>query len=225
MLRLISKIIIWCIALFIGTSVLAVVIYKYMPVYITPTMVIKSIEQGNGWQHQWTPIEEISENMSLAVIASEDNLFMSHNGFDFQQIKIAAEEARKGGRQRGASTITQQTAKNVFLWQGRSWVRKGIEAYFTLLIEFIWGKERIMEVYLNSIEMGEGIYGVQAIANANFNKDASQLSRREAALIAATLPNPVKYSSKNPSRYMRKRQSQITRLMRLIENPHLGCKN
>ena len=95
MLRLISKIIIWCIALFIGTSVLAVVIYKYMPVYITPTMVIKSIEQGNGWQHQWTPLEEISENMSLAVIASEDNLFMSHNGFDFQQIKIAAEEAKK----------------------------------------------------------------------------------------------------------------------------------
>ena len=223
MLRRISKIIIRCIAFFFVTSILAVIIYKFMPVYLTPTMITKSIEQGNGWEHQWTPIEEISENMSLAVIASEDNLFMSHNGFDFQQIKIAAEEAKKGGRQRGASTISQQTAKNVFLWQGRSWIRKGIEAYFTLLIEFIWGKERIMEVYLNSIEMGEGIYGVQAIANANFNKDASQLSRSEAALIAATLPNPVKYSSKNPSRYMKKRQSQITRLMRLVENPHLGC--
>lgn len=223
MLRRISKIIIRCIAVFFVTSILAVITYKYMPVYLTPTMITKSIEQGNDWQHQWTPLEEISENMSLAVIASEDNLFMSHNGFDFQQIKIAAEEAKKGGRQRGASTISQQTAKNVFLWQGRSWIRKGLEAYFTILIEFIWGKERIMEVYLNSIEMGEGIYGVQAVADAHFNKDASQLSRNEAALIAATLPNPVKYSSKNPSRYMKKRQSQITRLMRLVENPHLGC--
>lgn len=223
MFRFLTKIIIGSIVFFIGSSVLAVFIYKYMPVYVTPTMIIKSLEQGNGWEHRWTPIEEISENMSLAVIASEDNLFMSHNGFDFQQIRIAAEEAKNGGRQRGASTISQQTAKNVFLWQGRSWIRKGLEAYFTILIEFIWGKERIMEVYLNSIEMGEGVYGTQAIANTNFNKEASQLSKQEAALIAATLPNPVKYSSKSPSKYIKKRQSQITRLMRLVENPHLGC--
>ena len=194
-----------------------------MPVYITPLMITRSIENDDEMQHKWVPIEEISENMALAVISSEDNLFMSHSGFDFDQIQKAIEEAEKTGRQRGASTISQQTAKNVFLWNGRSWVRKGLEAYFTVLIELIWGKERIMEVYLNSIEMGPGIYGAEAVAQAHFGKSASNLTRREAALIAATLPNPLKYSSKNPSKYMRKRQRQITRLMGLVENPHIGC--
>lgn len=194
-----------------------------MPVYITPLMITRSIENDDEMQHKWVPIEEISENMALAVISSEDNLFMSHSGFDFDQIQKAIEEAEKTGRQRGASTISQQTAKNVFLWNGRSWVRKGLEAYFTVLIELIWGKERIMEVYLNSIEMGPGIYGAEAVAQAHFGKSASKLTRREAALIAATLPNPLKYSSKNPSKYMRKRQRQITRLMGLVENPHIGC--
>ena len=194
-----------------------------MPVYITPLMITRSIEKDDEMQHKWVPIEEISENMALAVVSSEDNLFMSHSGFDFDQIQKAIEEAEKTGRQRGASTISQQTAKNVFLWNGRSWVRKGLEAYFTVLIELIWGKERIMEVYLNSIEMGPGIYGAEAVAQAHFGKSASKLTRREAALIAATLPNPLKYSSKNPSKYMRKRQRQITRLMGLVENPHIGC--
>ena len=194
-----------------------------MPVYITPLMITRSIENDDEMQHKWVPIEEISENMALAVVSSEDNLFMSHSGFDFDQIQKAIEEAEKTGRQRGASTISQQTAKNVFLWNGRSWVRKGLEAYFTVLIELIWGKERIMEVYLNSIEMGPGIYGAEAVAQAHFGKSASNLTRREAALIAATLPNPLKYSSKNPSKYMRKRQRQITRLMGLVENPHIGC--
>ena len=194
-----------------------------MPVYITPLMITRSIENDDEMQHKWVPIEEISENMALAVVSSEDNLFMSHSGFDFDQIQKAIEEAEKTGRQRGASTISQQTAKNVFLWNGRSWVRKGLEAYFTVLIELIWSKERIMEVYLNSIEMGPGIYGAEAVAQAHFGKSASKLTRREAALIAATLPNPLKYSSKNPSKYMRKRQRQITRLMGLVENPHIGC--
>ncbi len=194
-----------------------------MPVYITPLMITRSIENDDEMQHKWVSIEEISENMALAVVSSEDNLFMSHSGFDFDQIQKAIEEAEKTGRQRGASTISQQTAKNVFLWNGRSWVRKGLEAYFTVLIELIWGKERIMEVYLNSIEMGPGIYGAEAVAQAHFGKSASKLTRREAALIAATLPNPLKYSSKNPSKYMRKRQRQITRLMGLVENPHIGC--
>ena len=194
-----------------------------MPVYITPLMITRSIENDDEMQHKWVPIEEISENMALAVVSSEDNLFMSHSGFDFDQIQKAIEEAEKTGRQRGASTISQQTAKNVFLWNGRSWVRKGLEAYFTVLIELIWGKERIMEVYLNSIEMGPGIYGAEAVAQAHFGKSASKLTRREAALIAATLPNPLKYSSKNPSKYIRKRQRQITRLMGLVENPHIGC--
>lgn len=222
-MKSVFKILIWLVILFFSSTIAAVVIYKFLPVYFTPLMITRSIENDDKFQHKWVPIEEISENMALAVVASEDNLFMSHSGFDFDQIQQAIEEAEKSGRQRGASTISQQTAKNVFLWHGRSWVRKGLEAYFTVLIELIWGKERIMEVYLNSIEMGPGIYGAEAVAQAHFNKSASQLTRREAALIAATLPNPLKFSSKDPSKYMRKRQRQITRLMRLVENPHFGC--
>ncbi|MBO5748482.1 MAG: monofunctional biosynthetic peptidoglycan transglycosylase [Muribaculaceae bacterium] len=222
-MKTITRLLVWIIVFFFGSTIAAVVVYKWMPVYITPLMITRSIENDDEMQHKWVPIEEISENMALAVVSSEDNLFMSHSGFDFDQIQKAIEEAEKTGRQRGASTISQQTAKNVFLWNGRSWVRKGLEAYFTVLIELIWGKERIMEVYLNSIEMGPGIYGAEAVAQAHFGKSASKLTRREAALIAATLPNPLKYSSKNPSKYMRKRQRQITRLMGLVENPHIGC--
>ena len=222
-MKTITRLLLWIIVFFFGSTIAAVVVYKWMPVYITPLMITRSIENDDEMQHKWVPIEEISENMALAVVSSEDNLFMSHSGFDFDQIQKAIEEAEKTGRQRGASTISQQTAKNVFLWNGRSWVRKGLEAYFTVLIELIWGKERIMEVYLNSIEMGPGIYGAEAVAQAHFGKSASKLTRREAALIAATLPNPLKYSSKNPSKYIRKRQRQITRLMGLVENPHIGC--
>lgn len=222
-MKTITRLLLWIIVFFFGSTIAAVVVYKWMPVYITPLMITRSIENDDEMQHKWVPIEEISENLALAVVSSEDNLFMSHSGFDFDQIQKAIEEAEKTGRQRGASTISQQTAKNVFLWNGRSWVRKGLEAYFTVLIELIWGKERIMEVYLNSIEMGPGIYGAEAVAQAHFGKSASKLTRREAALIAATLPNPLKYSSKNPSKYMRKRQRQITRLMGLVENPHIGC--
>ena len=222
-MKTITRLLVWIIVFFFGSTIAAVVVYKWMPVYITPLMITRSIENDDEMQHKWVPIEEISENMALAVVSSEDNLFMSHSGFDFDQIQKAIEEAEKTGRQRGASTISQQTAKNVFLWNGRSWVRKGLEAYFTVLIELIWGKERIMEVYLNSIEMGPGIYGAEAVAQAHFGKSASKLTRREAEIIAATLPNPLKYSSKNPSKYMRKRQRQITRLMSLVENPHIGC--
>lgn len=223
-MRVIGKLVCWVLALFLSSTLLAVVVYKFMPVYITPLMVIRACENNDfSWEHKWMPIEEISENMALAVISSEDNRYMTHNGFDFIEIQKAIDEANKGGRQRGASTISQQTAKNVFLWPNSSWIRKGFEAYFTLLIEWIWGKERIMEVYLNSIEMGNAIYGVEAVAETNFNKKASELTRREAALIAATLPNPIRFSSKNPSSYMRKRQRQISNLMTKVENPHLGC--
>ena len=223
-MRVIGKLVCWVLALFLSSTLLAVVVYKFMPVYITPLMVIRACENNDfSWEHKWVPIEEISENMALAVISSEDNRYMTHNGFDFIEIQKAIDEANKGGKQRGASTISQQTAKNVFLWPNSSWIRKGFEAYFTLLIEWIWGKERIMEVYLNSIEMGNAIYGVEAVAETNFNKKASELTRREAALIAATLPNPIRFSSKNPSSYMRKRQRQISNLMTKVENPHLGC--
>lgn len=155
--------------------------------------------------------------MAVAVMASEDQRFLTHHGFDVIEIRNAVEEKRAGKRLRGGSTISQQTAKNVFLWPSSSWIRKGFEVYFTALIELCWTKERIMEVYLNSIEMGKGIYGVEAVARQHFGRPAKELTRANCALIAATLPNPLKFSSKNPSRYMLKRQTAIMRQMRHID--------
>ena len=160
--------------------------------------------------HHWVSFDDMSIYMPVAVIASEDQRFLEHHGFDYKAIQQAAESNLKGGKRlRGGSTISQQTAKNVFLWPGRSWLRKGLEAYFTFLIEMTWSKKRIMEVYLNSIEMGNGIYGVDAVAREHFNTSAKDLSRSQCALIAATLPNPRRYSSAYPSSYMLKRQRQI----------------
>jgi monofunctional biosynthetic peptidoglycan transglycosylase len=157
----------------------------------------------------------MSDQMPLAVMGSEDANFLTHHGFDFKAIESAAKRNRQHPEKNklGASTISQQTAKNVFLWPGRSWVRKGLEAYFTVLIELFWTKERIMEVYLNSIETGEGIYGVEAIARDNWGLSAAQLTKAQCALIAATLPNPRQFSSKHPSSYMLKRQRRIMREM------------
>ena len=157
--------------------------------------------------------------MPVAVMASEDAKFLKHHGFDYEAIEHAAKRNLEHPEKRrlGASTISQQTAKNVFLWPGRSWVRKGFEVYFTTLIEFLWPKERIMEVYLNSIEMGEGIYGVDAVAEEHFSTDALHLSKAQCALIAATLPNPRKFSSKHPSAYMLKRQARILREMKYVQ--------
>ena len=152
------------------------------------------------------------------------HLFMSHHGFDFDQIKKAITERNEGRRKRGASTISQQTAKNVFLWNGGGWLRKGLEAYFTVLIELLWGKERIMEVYLNSIEMGYGLYGVEATSRENFRKKARKLTGQESALIAATLPNPLRFDSARPSSYMFKRQKQILSLMKKIEKVEMGAE-
>ena len=214
---------------FLCTSVGAVVAYKWLPVPVTPLMLYRCAQQAaNGqemrMEHEWVPIDSISHNVAQAVMASEDNLFLHHSGFDFEQIHRARLEALHGGRERGASTISQQTAKNVFLWQGHSWVRKGLEAYFTVLIELIWGKERIMEVYLNSIEMGQGIYGVQAVAQFHFGKTADRLTAADAALIAASLPNPLKRNSAAPTRYMKKRQRQIVSLMKKIDDCGMGCR-
>jgi monofunctional biosynthetic peptidoglycan transglycosylase len=177
-------------------------------------MFIRCIEQvADGksitWHHHWVSLEKMSPSMPVAVMASEDQRFLTHHGFDFDAIQKAAESNKDGKKIRGGSTISQQTAKNVFLWPGRSWIRKGFETYFTFLIELLWSKQRIMEVYLNSIEMGDGIYGVDAVAEYHFNTDAAGLSRADCALIAATLPNPRKFSSKEPSAYMLKRQRQI----------------
>lgn len=158
-------------------------------------------------------MDQISPNLVQAVVASEDNRFMDHFGFDFDAIEKARIHNEHSRRKHGASTITQQTAKNVFLWQGRTWVRKGFEAYFTLLIEIFWSKERIMEVYLNVIEMGPGIYGAEAASQKYFGHSAKNLTRAEAALIAAALPDPLKRNPARPSPYLRKRQEQILRNM------------
>ena len=184
-------------------------------------MFIRCFQQiGEGksirMHHHWVPMSEISPHMPVAVMASEDQRFLLHHGFDYQAIEKAALHNLEGKKKHGASTISQQTAKNVFLWPGRSWVRKGFEAYFTVLIELMWSKQRIMEVYLNSIEMGDGIYGVDAVAADHFATDAADLSRSQCALIAATLPNPRKFSSKDPSAYMLKRRSQIEHEMKFI---------
>ena len=208
-------------ALFLLVTVLSVCLYRFIPVYYTPLMLIRAVEQmGNDRpptiHHKWVRLDEISPHLVQAVVASEDNLFMQHWGFDFVQIKKAIEENRYRARPRGASTISQQTAKNVFLWPQSSYIRKGFEVYFTTLIELIWGKRRIMEVYLNSIEMGDGIYGAESVARHHFGKSAKALTVSESAMIAATLPNPRRYSSAMPSSYIKQRQQQITKLMRLI---------
>ncbi len=206
---------------FFLSTIGSVVVYKFLPVYVTPLMVIRSAQQiisGEApvWKHTWVSFDNISRHLPMAVISSEDNRFAEHNGFDIVEIKKAMKENKTRKKKRGASTISQQTAKNVFLWPNSSWVRKGMEVYFTFLIEKVWGKERIMEVYLNSIEMGKGIYGAEATAKAKFGTTAKQLSKAQCALIAATLPNPIRFDSAHPSPYMLKRQGQIMRLMNLV---------
>ena len=210
----------WGLTLFFGTTILTVVVLKFFPVYYTPLMFIRLFQLDEmKLKHTWVSLDEMSPSMPLAVMASEDAKFPDHWGFDFEAIQYAAKRNKEHPEKNrlGASTISQQTAKNVFLWPGRSWVRKGLEAYFTVLIEVFWSKERIMEVYLNSIEMGPGIYGVQAVAEEHFGCDAKDLSANQCALIAATLPNPRRFSSKNPSRYMKKRQRQIRANMRYVK--------
>ncbi len=218
---IIGRIFKWMVVAFFGSTILAVVALRFIPVYFTPLMFIRCAQQISKGEeiklkHHWVPLSDISRHLPVAVMASEDQRFLLHHGFDYNAIEQAAMSNLKGGKKRGGSTISQQTAKNVFLWPGRSWVRKGLEAYFTVLIEMTWSKQRIMEVYLNSIEMGPGIYGADAVAQQHFDKTASELFRSECALIAATLPNPIKFSSKSPSPYMQKRKRQIEQQMRFM---------
>ncbi len=206
---------------FLGLSILTVIIFKWVPIPITPLMITRSIENkfdGNDaiLSHDWVPLEEVSPNLQKAVIASEDGNFLKHSGFDFAAMQKAFKNNQKGKRLKGGSTISQQTAKNVFLWQGRSYVRKGLEAYFTVLIELIWGKERIMEVYLNSIEMGNGVYGAQEASRVWYQTAAINLTKRQAAGIAAILPNPRKFKASNSSSYIERRKDRIMRNMRHI---------
>ena len=222
--RFIKKIIIWIVVAFFASTILSVVALRWLPVYFTPLMFIRLGQQVSAGQemtlhHHWVPLEEISPSLSLAVMASEDARFLEHNGFDYKAIEHAAMRNMKHPEKRklGASTISQQTAKNVFLWPGRSWTRKGLEVYFTALIELMWSKQRIMEVYLNSIEMGNGIYGADAVAEWHFNTTADKLTKPQCALIAATLPNPRRFNSAKPSAYMLKRQKRILHEMKFVK--------
>jgi monofunctional biosynthetic peptidoglycan transglycosylase len=223
-MKFIKKLILRIVVAFFASTILSVVALRFIPVWFTPLMFIRCYEQlKEGGElrmtHHWVSLDEMSENMPVAVMASEDARFLSHHGFDFKAIESAAKRNIQHPEKRrlGASTISQQTAKNVFLWPGRSWIRKGFEVYFTSLIELMWSKERIMEVYLNSIETGEGIYGVEAIANENWGLHANQLSKSQCALIAVTLPNPRQFSSKHPSAYMQKRQKRILHEMKFVK--------
>jgi monofunctional biosynthetic peptidoglycan transglycosylase len=205
---------------FLAIPLIAVIIFKWVPIPATPLMAIRYFEQKEAkketvWKHDWVPLEEISKNLQLAVICSEDQNFLKHNGFDMEAIEKAFDNNQKGKKVRGASTISQQTAKNVFLWPQRSWLRKGMETYVTFLIELVWSKERIMEVYLNSIEMGNGIYGAEAASQRWFKKSASKLSKSEAAAIAAILPRPLNYRANPPTNYIAKRKLWIFRQMGL----------
>lgn len=208
---------------FLLISITWVVVYKFVPVPFTATMVINSIanlgsEDPVLWSKDWRPISEISSQYMRAVIASEDQKFNDHSGFDVEAIRKAYESNAKNSKKiKGGSTISQQTAKNAFLWQGRSWFRKGLEACFTVLIELIWSKERILEVYLNIAEMGNGIYGVEAASQKYFGKSAAKVTKSEAALVAAILPSPKRYSASKPGPYVRKRQQWIARQMNNVK--------
>lgn len=208
-------------------SVVLVFILRWVPIVETPIMLLRSVQNiGNEkfeTRKNWVPLKEISPELVKAVIASEDNRFFTHHGFDFEQISKAIEENKTRKRERGASTISQQTAKNVFTFHTHTWIRKGIETYFTILIELIWGKERIMEVYLNVVELGKGIYGAQAASEYYFGCKAKQLSRHQACLFAACIPSPLKMNPSKPGSYTIKRSIQISNLIPKLDYPKFLC--
>ncbi|MBL4663111.1 MAG: monofunctional biosynthetic peptidoglycan transglycosylase [Flavobacteriaceae bacterium] len=214
--RFIVKTLLW----FLVFSIAWVLLYKYVSVPYTPLMAIRTAKANTSYEtkHQWVPMIAISKEIQLAVICAEDQQFLNHNGFDYEAIEKAYKSNKEGRKLRGGSTISQQTAKNVFLWPGRSWFRKGMETYFTFLIETFWSKERILEVYLNSIEMGDGVYGVEAASAYWFNTTAKNLSSHEAAAIASILPNPRKYRASPRTNYLEKRKQWILRQMNNFGN-------
>jgi monofunctional biosynthetic peptidoglycan transglycosylase len=224
---ILGNIIKWVLITMLAGSILLVLLFRYVPVPTSPLMFIRAYEQvARGekirWHHQWVPLEDMSPDLPLAVMSCEDQRFLNHNGFDWDEIQKVMAEREEGKRFRGGSTISQQTAKNVFLFPTSAtgklaWARKGVEAYFTVLIEFMWDKQRIMEVYLNTIEMGDGIYGAEAVAQEHFGRDAKSLTRNQCAMIAVTLPNPLKMNSASPTNYMYRRQSWCLKQMK-----HLG---
>ena len=212
--RKILKIILIAFLCIWGLNLLTTILYRWVNPPITLTMISRSVFDGEPLKKEWKSLDEISPYLVDASVASEDNMFLGHNGFDRVAIDIAIEEHKSGKSNRGGSGISQQTAKNVFLWQGRSWIRKGLEVYQTFLIELFWSKERIMEVYLNVIEMGHGIYGAEAAAQEYFHKSAKNLTRAEASQIVAAYPNP-RDPKRNPAKPST-RAAKIRNLMNLI---------
>ncbi|MBB5440670.1 monofunctional biosynthetic peptidoglycan transglycosylase [Pedobacter sp. AK017] len=216
-MSVVTRVFLW----FLMVSVLWVLVYRFVNPPITLLMVLRNIELTTDgkpakMEKEWVDFEDISDNMKRAAVSAEDQLFLKHIGFDVKAIEKAFQTNKKGKKIKGGSTISQQTAKNVFLWPGRSWLRKGFEAYFTLLIEMLWSKERILEVYLNVIEMGDGIYGAEAAAQAYFGKSCTKLSRSQAALIAACFPNPRRWTPVRPTQYIKHRQYLILKNMRRL---------
>lgn len=204
-------------ALWVVGSVLGVLLFRWVPVPATALMLARRFEPKSKSQaHTWVPLEEIAPSLGLAVLAAEDQNFTEHWGFDWQAIEKALAHNERSRRKKGASTVTQQTAKNLFLWEGRTWVRKGFEVWFTLLLEVAWPKRRILEVYLNSVEFGEGVFGAEAAARTFFRKPAKRLSPQESALLAAVLPSPRRFRADAPSEYVRGRQAWILEQMRLM---------
>ncbi|MVT42466.1 monofunctional biosynthetic peptidoglycan transglycosylase [Chitinophaga oryziterrae] len=202
---------------------IAHLLYLILLRWVNPPITITMISNWFGllgtdkkFHKTWADYDEISQHSKLAVLASEDQLFPDHNGFDFKSIEKAMKHNQKSKKIRGASTISQQVAKNVFLWQGRSWLRKGLEVYFTFMIEKLWGKQRILEMYLNVAQMGDGIYGIEAASQQYYQKSAASLNREQAAMIAACLPNPVKYTVSPPARITAWRQRRILQQMRFL---------
>lgn len=213
--RRLRRILLWLAVIVVGLPLGFTLLYSVVPPPVTPLMLIRLV-QGEGLQKQWVPLEEISPNLRFSVIAAEDNLFCTHSGFDFASLREAWAERQAGGRSRGASTLSQQLAKNLFLWPGGGFLRKGAEAYLTLYLEGLLSKQRLLELYLNVAELGPGVYGAEAGAASHFGKTAAQLSAREAALLAAVLPNPRRWSASRPSDYISRRASTLqTRVQQL----------
>jgi len=208
--RLLRNIALALFIVLVAAPVVVVVLYRFIPPPVTPLMVIRAVE-GRGLDHRWRAIKDVSPALPRALIAAEDARFCEHHGFDLDALQKAYENNEAGKKIRGGSTISQQTAKNVFLWPGRSYVRKGLEAWFTVLIETIWGKKRIMEVYLNSIEYGPGIYGAESASRRYFGVGADKLSQAQASRLAAILPSPLKWKVVKPGKYVAKRSKKIGR--------------
>lgn len=219
--RLFLRVLKLLVIFFFISSIFGVILYRFVNPPVTWLMITRGFQQkaaGKDWkiEKQWKNFDEISDNMKRAAVAAEDQTFLENHGFDFNAIERAIKKNEKSKKLIGGSTISQQTAKNVFLWPGRDFVRKGVEAYFTLLMEIFWSKKRIMEVYLNVIEMGDGIYGAEAASQEYFHKPASALSAQEAAAIAVIFPSPLKWSATHPTRYLRHRQYLIMKNMRRL---------